>query len=76
MSHGFGADVMQKAQRRQRRWCQENLMTVLEQAKDRQARDIEVSIELAKKLLAVIKYLEFVNVSCDFVCRPDTGYII
>ncbi|XP_073953363.1 uncharacterized protein [Choristoneura fumiferana] len=53
MSHAFGADVMQKAKRRQRKWCQENLLTVLEQAKDRQARDIEVSIELAKELLAI-----------------------
>ncbi|KAI8419866.1 hypothetical protein MSG28_008493 [Choristoneura fumiferana] len=53
MSHVFGADVMQKAKRRQRKWCQENLLTVLEQAKDRQARDIEVSIELAKELLAI-----------------------
>ncbi|KAI8419860.1 hypothetical protein MSG28_008488 [Choristoneura fumiferana] len=53
MSHAFGADVMQKAKRRQRKWCQENLLTVLEQAKDRQARDIEIYAEKLPKPVEV-----------------------
>ncbi|KAJ8717417.1 hypothetical protein PYW08_005816 [Mythimna loreyi] len=51
MSHDFYADAMKKASRRNRLWYQTNLLRVLQAAKEKQAREIDVSIALAEELM-------------------------
>lgn len=53
MSHAYVADAMKKSNRRIMRWYQNNLLSVLQDAKDRQVRDIDVSIGIAQELMRV-----------------------
>jgi hypothetical protein len=51
MSHAYYAEAEQKSKRRNRRWYQDNLMGVLNDAKERRVREVDVSIALAEELL-------------------------
>ncbi|CAG9563809.1 unnamed protein product [Danaus chrysippus] len=51
MNHAFLADAWRRSRRRDRLWYQEKLMPALRAAKERQARDIDVSIALTEELL-------------------------
>lgn len=53
MSYEFYADATQKSKRRDRRWYQENLLKVLEAAKEKRVREIDTSIALAHELITV-----------------------
>ncbi|XP_068620543.1 uncharacterized protein [Battus philenor] len=50
----FYADALAKSERRNRNWCYENLLNVLEAAKEKHAREIDASIVLAKNLLQIL----------------------
>ncbi|XP_013193513.1 uncharacterized protein LOC106137258 [Amyelois transitella] len=54
MSHVFYADAENRSKRRIRRWYQENLMPALLANKERQVRDVDVSIALTQKMLAIL----------------------
>ncbi|KAJ0173977.1 hypothetical protein K1T71_010123 [Dendrolimus kikuchii] len=51
MSHAFYADAENRSKRRNRLWYQENLLQVLRAAKEKQVREIDVSIAIAEKLM-------------------------
>ncbi|XP_075981137.1 uncharacterized protein LOC142979831 [Anticarsia gemmatalis] len=51
MAHAFYADAERKAERRNRVWYQNNLKNVLQAAKEKQVREIDVSIALADELI-------------------------
>lgn len=53
MSHEFDKDCIRRAEEGARRWYQHRLMGVLLQAKEKRARDIDVSIQMANQLLEV-----------------------
>lgn len=53
MSHAFYADAEEKFKRRNRLWYQNNLLQVLRAAKEKQAREIDVSIGIAEDLMRV-----------------------
>lgn len=49
----FYADALVRSEQRIREWNQKNLLNVLEANKEKQVREIDASIALAKKYLAV-----------------------
>ncbi|CAH0401427.1 unnamed protein product [Chilo suppressalis] len=51
MDHAYYADAMNRSNRRIRQWYQNNLMGVLEDRKEQQAREVDASIALATELL-------------------------
>ncbi|XP_026763263.2 protein ATP6V1FNB-like [Galleria mellonella] len=79
-SHAFYADAENKTNRRIRRWYQENLLTVLHHAKERQARDVDASIALAEEFLrkldeplekpAVVPLRELIPSKDDSLMKP------
>ncbi|XP_063830423.1 uncharacterized protein LOC135079744 [Ostrinia nubilalis] len=54
MSHAYYADAMNKSNRRIMRWYQNNLMSVLQDAKDRQVREVDISIAIAQNLMKIL----------------------
>ncbi|KAM3956684.1 uncharacterized protein ACR2FA_009334 [Aphomia sociella] len=79
-THAFYADAEQKSKRRNRLWYKENLLTVLHHAKERQVRDVDVSIALAQNLLkkldepvdkpVVVPLREFIQSEDDSLMKP------
>lgn len=53
MAHEFTKDCIRKAEEGKRKWYHHHLLGVLMQAKEKRARDIDVSIDLAKELIQV-----------------------
>lgn len=53
MSHEYFADAERKSKRRARQWYQNYILKVLQDKKEKQVREIDASISLAKKLLEV-----------------------
>ncbi|CAH2042616.1 unnamed protein product, partial [Iphiclides podalirius] len=53
-SEAFYTDALGRSGRRNRNWYSENLLNVLEAAKEKQAREIDASIALAKDLLQIL----------------------
>lgn len=53
-TEAFYTDALGRSERRIKNWYSENLINVLEVAKKKQAREIDVSIALAEDLLKVI----------------------
>lgn len=49
----FYIDAEKKAMRRNRTWYQTYIMKVLQDKKDKQVRDIDTTMAIAKKLLTV-----------------------
>lgn len=54
MTYEFRVDAEKKSNYRNRVWYQRNLLKVLEAAKEKRARDIDVTISLAKRLIEVL----------------------
>lgn len=54
MGHEFYADAERRANRRNRQWYQNNLLNVLQAAKENHVREIDASIVLAEELMRVI----------------------
>lgn len=52
----FCKDAMQRSERCNRQWYQNNLCKVLEKAKENRARDIDTNIRLAEDLVQVLRY--------------------
>ncbi|XP_059059600.1 uncharacterized protein LOC131852879 [Achroia grisella] len=79
-THAFYADAEQKSNRRIRNWYQKNLLTVLHHAKEKQARDVDVSIALAEELIRkldeplekpmIVPLREFVQSKDDSLMKP------
>lgn len=53
MAHAFFADAAKRSERRNRKWYMDNLLNVLQAAKENQQRDIDASIALAEELMRV-----------------------
>ncbi|KAF9794829.1 hypothetical protein SFRURICE_015108 [Spodoptera frugiperda] len=51
MAHAFFADAAKRSERRNRKWYMDNLLNVLQAAKENQQRDIDASIALAEELM-------------------------
>lgn len=60
MSYAFYAEATEKAKRRDRIWYQNNLLKVLQAAKEKRVREIDTSIALAEELMAVRYNLYYV----------------
>ncbi|PZC83072.1 uncharacterized protein LOC110371309 [Helicoverpa armigera] len=51
MAHAFYTDAAERSERRNRKWYQNNLLKVLQAAKENQVREIDASIVLAEELM-------------------------
>ncbi|KAF9422314.1 hypothetical protein HW555_001904 [Spodoptera exigua] len=54
MAHAFYSDAAKRSERRNRKWYMDNLLNVLQAAKENQVREIDASIVLAEELMRVL----------------------